>query len=110
MKSILLFLLFGFTLANQIGSMSGEIIDKDTHQPLIGANVIITGTELGAASNTEGKFAIFYIPVGSYTISVSMIGYESVSRANVNIYGLGTDNSIFSLFKKTSSYCYNFSF
>ena len=30
------------------GSITGEVIDSDTHQPLIGANVIIAGTELGA--------------------------------------------------------------
>ena len=86
------YLLFPFTIyfalaiADNYGSISGTVIDADTHQPLIGANVIITGTELGAASNTEGKFAIFYIPVGSYTVTVSMIGYQSISRANVNIY------------------------
>jgi len=75
-------LLFAFST----GGITGEVIDADTHQPLIGANIMLIETDLGNATNTEGKFSINNIPVGSYTISVSMIGYESVSRANVNIY------------------------
>ena len=75
-----------FLFASSTGIITGEVIDADTHQPLIGANIMLIATDLGNATNTEGKFSINNIPVGSYTISVSMIGYESVSRANVNIY------------------------
>ncbi len=75
-----------FLSASSIGSITGLVIDADTHQPLIGANVMLLETELGCASDTDGKFSISNIPVGSYTVSISMIGYESVSRANVNIY------------------------
>ena len=75
-----------FLFASNSGSIIGEVIDADTHQPLIGANVMLLATDLGNATNTEGKFSIDNIDVGSYTVSVSMIGYESVSRANVNIY------------------------
>lgn len=75
-----------FLSASSIGSITGLVIDADTHQPLIGANVMLLETDLGNATNIEGKFSINKIAVGSYTISVSMIGYESVSRANVNIY------------------------
>jgi len=78
-----------FLSASSIGSITGEVIDADTHQPLIGANVMLLETELGCASNTDGKCSVANIPVGSYTILVSMIGYESVSRANVNIYSKG---------------------
>ena len=79
-------ILFTTILYANTGGITGEIIDADTHQPLIGANVIISGTELGAACNSEGRFSIYNIPVGSYIITVSMIGYSSISRANVNIY------------------------
>ena len=75
-----------FLSASSIGSITGLVIDADTHQPLIGANVMLLETELGCASNTDGKCSVANIPVGSYTVSISMIGYESISRANVNIY------------------------
>ena len=84
MKIILTLILathYTLLFASSTGSITGEVIDADTHQPLIGANVMLFETDLGNASNTEGKFSINNIPVGSYTISVSMIGYESVSRS-----------------------------
>mgnify|MGYP001334775197 CR=1 FL=1 len=88
MKSLSIYIIFLFmrVLHANTGSIIGEVIDTDTHQPLIGANVIIVGTEWGVACNADGRFFISNIPVGSYTVSVSMIGYSSISRANVNIY------------------------
>jgi hypothetical protein len=89
MKIILTLILathYTLLFASSTGSITGEVIDADTHQPLIGANVMLLETDLGNATNIEGKFSINNIAVGSYTISVSMIGYESISRANVNIY------------------------
>ena len=53
MKYLLIYLIFGLMsiLYASAGSITGEVIDADTHQPLIGANVIIAGTELGVACN-----------------------------------------------------------
>ena len=82
---VLSLILFNFLHAST-GSITGEVIDADTHQSLVGANVIIAGTELGAACNSVGRFSVLNIPVGSYTVTVSMIGYSAISRANVNIY------------------------
>ena len=44
------------------GSIVVEVIDADTHQPIIGANVIIVDTKLGIACNNEGRFFIDNIP------------------------------------------------
>ena len=79
-------ILFETILYAGTGSITGEVIDADNHQPLIGANVIIDGSDIGAACDYNGEFQINNISVGSYTVIVSMIGYSVVSRANVNIY------------------------
>ncbi len=81
----LTFILIGILHSNT-GSITGQAIDADTHQPLIGANVIIVGMEMGAACDLEGRFSISKVPVGSYTVTISMIGYSAISRGNVNIY------------------------
>ena len=88
MKYLVIYLIFGMMsiLYAGVGSITGEVIDADTHHPLMGANVIIAGTELGVACNSEGRFSIDNIPVGSYIVTVSIIGYSAISRANVNIY------------------------
>ena len=87
MKTIpyIIYLLISFLYANT-GSISGVVIDSDTHQPLIGANIIIDGFDIGTSCDNNGKFIINSIPVGSYTIKVSMIGYSNISRGNINIY------------------------
>ncbi|UCH64134.1 MAG: TonB-dependent receptor [Fidelibacterota bacterium] len=78
--------LFAAVLQGQIvGSLAGQITDIDTHQPLVGANVILEGTTLGAAADAQGKFRIVNIPVGSYTVRVMMMGYKAQARANVHV-------------------------
>ena len=82
MRKLLLFLALTDLIWSQTGNLAGLIRDATTHQPLIGVNVIISDTELGAASDMEGYFRIEKVPVGSYNIRISMIGYEVISRRN----------------------------
>ena len=79
------------------GTLSGHIQDASTHQPLIGVNVIISGTEMGAATDMDGNFRVDNIPVGSYNVHVSMIGYEAVTRPNVHIVPQRTTTTNFDL-------------
>ncbi len=48
-------LLFSGLNAQSVGALTGQITDIDTHQPLVGANVILEGTTLGAAANLDGS-------------------------------------------------------
>ena len=70
---------------SQTGTLTGLIRDASTHQPLIGVNVIVSETNKGAATDTDGYFRVENIPVGSYVVHVFMIGYEQVKRANIHI-------------------------
>ncbi len=58
------------------GSLGGTVIDKSTRQPLEMVNVLIEGTTIGAASDSEGRYDIHNIPVGVYTVRFSIIGYK----------------------------------
>ena len=51
MKNLFIYLIIGLIsiLRANNGSITGTIVDADTHQPLIGANVIIAGTDFGTA-------------------------------------------------------------
>jgi hypothetical protein len=55
----------------------GLIKDAQTGEPLFGANVIVKGTYLGAATDPDGKYFIVNVPVGTYDLQISMIGYET---------------------------------
>jgi TonB-dependent receptor len=86
---IFLFLFIPSSSNAQTGSLKGRVFDKTTNEPLIGANVIIEKTSMGAATDRDGNYLIRSIPVGSYSMKVSYIGYVSVNR-NINIIQDGT--------------------
>jgi len=72
-------------IAGTTGKISGSIHDISTGNPLIGANIIIVGTSLGAASDGKGQFVILNIPPGVYSVKGSMIGYTSVIYSEVRV-------------------------
>lgn len=72
--------LFGMTAVSaQTGQIKGMVLDSATEEPLIGVNVGIQGTSIGAPSNVDGEFVINRVPVGSYTLIASSIGYKDYS-------------------------------
>ncbi len=87
MKKILLLLLTLqiSILAGTTGKLSGKVTDAQSGESLIGANVLINGTNLGAATNADGNFIILNIPPGSYTVKVSYLGYETTLFEGVKI-------------------------
>lgn len=67
------------------GKISGKIIDRETGEPIIGANIIIVGTTKGAAADVEGNYFIINIPPGNYTLKSSSIGYSEQIIENVRV-------------------------
>jgi TonB-dependent receptor len=67
-------------LAQGSGSVKGRVSDKETGEPLIGANVVIQGTVIGAAADLDGRFLLRSLPPGTYTLRVSYIGYVAVNQ------------------------------
>lgn len=81
------------------GKISGKVIDERTGEALPGANVVIKGTSIGAATGPDGSFTINDVPPGQYTVVASFIGYHTESDeinvvvdevVNVN-FGLNED-------------------
>ena len=56
----------------------GVVTDVNS-EPLVGANVIVEGTELGGVTDGEGKFTI-ETGAGTYDITASFIGYVSHTK------------------------------
>jgi outer membrane cobalamin receptor len=59
-------------------TVSGTVTDASTGNTLAGANVVVDGTNLGAAANANGGYTISNVPNGA-TITASMIGYTDAS-------------------------------
>ncbi|MBD3275511.1 MAG: TonB-dependent receptor [Candidatus Marinimicrobia bacterium] len=83
--------------AQETGKIQGVVEDAETGQPLPGVNVYIEGTELGAATDSEGRYFIINIPVGTYEITASMIGYAQLTKTDVLVQIDRTSNVSFSL-------------
>jgi len=81
-----LFSLASITYAQTgVGKISGKIIDADTQEELIGANIIILGTNLGAATDIEGNYFILNITPGTYNVKISYVGYAPKTITEVRI-------------------------
>lgn len=53
----------------------GSVIDSETGEAIVGANVLLEGTTTGAATDLDGKFTISGVKPGTYTLVVSVISY-----------------------------------
>ena len=72
--------------AGTTGKISGRLIDMATGDPLPGANVVIEGTTLGAATGTDGFYSILNTPPGVYTLKAMMMGYNDARMENVRVH------------------------
>ena len=74
-----IFLLFSFINYSQENfTISGYVLDKDSNESIIGANIIIPSINSGTITNTYGFFSITLLKK-NYAIEISSIGYENIS-------------------------------
>lgn len=90
-------------LSQSVGKLSGVITDGTTGEPLIGCNVVILGTKMGAATDINGSFFILNISPGKYSIQASMLGYERVAQTDVIVNAGKTTTADFKLKPTTIS-------
>ncbi len=62
--------------AGQTGKLKGTVFDKVTKEAVIGANVVIEGTYLGAVVQMDGSYLVSNIPPGEYRVAISSVGYQ----------------------------------
>jgi hypothetical protein len=84
MKKVLLMLIIGvFLFGAEYGRINGRVVDAETGEPLVGADVVIEGTELGAATDASGEFVVLYVPAGTYRVTASYISFDPFTFTNV---------------------------
>lgn len=59
------------------GTVVGRLVDASTSAPLVGAQVIIEGTDVGTLAALDGRYRIAQVPVGTVALRVQMIGYAT---------------------------------
>ncbi len=83
--ALLMLLVAPSWLLAQNGKIRGKVSDRETGDALPGANVVVVGTTLGAATDVNGEYFIFNIPAGIYSLKSSFIGYRDVTFSNVKV-------------------------
>ena len=81
----LLFLPLFVYAAGTTGKINGKVVDLQTGEPLIGANIIVVGTSFGAATDVRGEYLISYLDPGVYEVKASYLGYQTVTISNVRV-------------------------
>ncbi len=83
MKQLFLFLaLFpAFTIGhtqNATQNITGQVVDIETQQPLIGVNVLVIGSNppIGTATDWNGKYELHNLPIGRQSLQFTCMGYE----------------------------------
>jgi len=82
---LLLCVSFTQIVTAQTGKIVGTVIDAESRTPLPGANVLIDGTTLGAATDMDGRFIIVRVPPGKFNLKAFYIGYQRVTLQNVEV-------------------------
>ncbi len=67
------------TVFAQTGKIAGFVHDADNGDPLVGVNVEVLDQFTGAATDGNGEYVIT-IPEGSYTVRITLVGYESIDK------------------------------
>jgi outer membrane receptor protein involved in Fe transport len=68
--------------AGTTGSISGRVLDSQ-QQPVVAATVEVEGQPLGAFTNAEGNYTILKVPPGTYSVTISRIGFNPVVTQGV---------------------------
>ncbi len=84
---LLLSVLITATASAQLGfgKLSGKVIDVDTKEALVSANVILVDTKMGAVCDINGDYFVLNIPPGTYDVRISHVGYGPKTFKEVRI-------------------------
>nr|MBN2277205.1 TonB-dependent receptor [candidate division Zixibacteria bacterium] len=90
-----LLILSSLAFAGSTGKIKGVVTDKDTGEPILGASVMIMGTNQGAMTDPDGKYMIALVPPGEYILKVTSISYGAVEVEGVIVStDLTTDQNV----------------
>ena len=79
------FLMLGTALAQT--KVNGTVISQEDNEPVIGASVLVVGTQVGTVTDTNGRFELT-LPAGKKTLRITYVGMEPIevsARANMRI-------------------------
>ena len=77
---LILFFVQIIIFAKKDNNISGQVIDENSSEPLIGVNILIMELSIGTVTDVNGKFEINNLDEGKYNIRFSYMGYATIVR------------------------------
>jgi len=68
----------------EYGKLSGKVTDAETGEVIVGVNIMIEGTKLGAATDLDGYYSII-VSGGTYNLLVSALSYTKKKITDVKV-------------------------
>ena len=75
----------GVVFAGVTGKIVGKVKNSETGEPLFGANIILIGTTMGAATDLQGDYFVINVAPGVYAVKASMMGFVTENRTEVQV-------------------------
>ena len=94
MKKFYLLILFFSISFSQDLKFFGTILNNQTKEPIMDANIVFLGTDFGSASDKEGNFSVTNLKDKKYEILISAIGYRDI-LTSINL--INQDRYIFEM-------------
>ena len=63
----------------QHGQVAGRVVEAGSGQALTGAQVVVSGTSIGAVTDENGRYLLPRVPAGSQTLEATYLGYTAAS-------------------------------
>ncbi|MBI1804370.1 MAG: TonB-dependent receptor [Ignavibacteriae bacterium] len=82
---LFLFLTVSLAVAGNTGKVIGRVTDKQSGEGLVSVNILVVGTTRGAVTDVDGRYTIIGIPIGTYTLRASQVGYQQMDITDVKI-------------------------
>ena len=92
-KFYLLILLLSISFSQDI-KFFGTILDTETKEPIIDANIVFIESDFGFVSDSNGNFSVTNLQKQEFEILISAIGYKDI-KTTINL--VSQDNFIFEL-------------
>jgi len=83
---ILFFMLFtAGSISAQAGSIEGMVTDSENGEPLIGVNILLSGTMTGTTTDIDGSYEIKNLTPGIHTLRFSYVSYSHVTISDIEV-------------------------
>lgn len=79
--SIIIFLTISLYSISQTGVVRGFVYEKTNGEPIMFCNVYLKNTTYGGSTDINGFFSMPKVPVGSYTLIATYLGFDTLKMA-----------------------------